>query len=58
MAILQGVKEIASGLPFTNLEAIERYYKSVGTNIKLDPAMQVPCTVCILLSTILLFPTL
>lgn len=45
MAILQGVKEIASGLPFTNLEAIERYYKSVGTNIKLDPAMQVPCTI-------------
>ncbi|KAM5575710.1 hypothetical protein ABKV19_014581 [Rosa sericea] len=45
ITILQGVKEIASGLPFTNLGAIERYYKSVGTNIKLDPAMKVPCTI-------------
>ncbi|KAL6179899.1 hypothetical protein ACLB2K_046570 [Fragaria x ananassa] len=45
VSILQGVKEIASGLPFSNFEAIERYYKSVGTNIKLDPAMQVPCTI-------------
>ncbi|XP_004300641.1 PREDICTED: uncharacterized protein LOC101309548 [Fragaria vesca subsp. vesca] len=45
VSILQGVKEIASGLPISNLEAIERYYKSVGTNIKLDPAMQVPCTI-------------
>ncbi|BBG95750.1 hypothetical protein Prudu_004383 [Prunus dulcis] len=43
--ILQGVKEIASGIPFTNLEAIEKYYKSIGTNIKLDPAMEVPCSI-------------
>lgn len=43
--ILQGVKEIASGIPFTNLEAIENYYKTIGLNIKLDPEMKVPCSI-------------
>ncbi|KAI5654823.1 hypothetical protein M9H77_32010 [Catharanthus roseus] len=43
--ILQGVKEIASGLPFTNLGAIEKYYKSTGIDIKLDPQMKVPCSI-------------
>ncbi|KAK9134271.1 hypothetical protein Syun_013601 [Stephania yunnanensis] len=43
-SILQGVKEIASGKPFTNLEAIEKHYKSLGVNIKLNPEMKVPCT--------------
>ncbi|CAN6588883.1 unnamed protein product [Malus baccata var. baccata] len=43
--ILQGVKEIARGIPFTNLEAIEKHYKSIGKNIKLDPGMQVPCSI-------------
>lgn len=45
IAILNAVKEITSGMPFTNLEAIEKYYKSVGVDIKLDPAMKVPCSV-------------
>ncbi|KAK9270267.1 hypothetical protein L1049_025844 [Liquidambar formosana] len=43
--ILQGVKEIASGMPFTNLEAIEKYYKAMGVDIKLDPEMKVPCSI-------------
>ncbi|GAV63569.1 hypothetical protein CFOL_v3_07087 [Cephalotus follicularis] len=43
--ILQGVKEIANGLPFTKLEAIERYYKAIGYDIKLDPEMKVPCSI-------------
>ncbi|XP_077212967.1 uncharacterized protein LOC143848059 [Tasmannia lanceolata] len=43
-AILQGVKEIATGIPFTNLEGIEKFYKSIGVDIKLDPKMEVPCT--------------
>ncbi|XP_031374478.1 uncharacterized protein LOC116189089 isoform X1 [Punica granatum] len=43
--ILQGVKEIASGIPFTNLEAIERYYKSMGVDINLDPNMKIPCSI-------------
>ena len=47
IAILEAVKAIASGLPFTNLEAVEKYYKSVGVDIKLDPDMKVPCSVCI-----------
>jgi hypothetical protein len=46
LSILQGVKDIASGLPFTNLEAIEKYYNSTGVDIKLDPEMKIPCTVC------------
>ncbi|GKV41094.1 hypothetical protein SLEP1_g48673 [Rubroshorea leprosula] len=44
-AILQGVKEIATGMAFTNLEAVEKYYKSTGIDIKLDPKMKVPCTI-------------
>lgn len=47
LSILQGVKDIASAQPFTNLRAIEKYYKSVGVDIKLDPNMKVPCSVCL-----------
>ncbi|TXG52795.1 hypothetical protein EZV62_021964 [Acer yangbiense] len=43
--ILQGVKEITCGLPFSNLQAIEKYYKATGVDIKLDPEMEVPCSV-------------
>lgn len=43
--ILQGVKDIASGKPFTNLGAIEKYYKTMGVNVKLKPDMKVPCSV-------------
>ncbi|XP_065847128.1 uncharacterized protein [Euphorbia lathyris] len=43
--ILQGVKDIASGLPFTNLDLIEKHYSSMGVDIKLDPKMQTPCTI-------------
>ncbi|GLU16189.1 hypothetical protein SLE2022_326340 [Rubroshorea leprosula] len=43
-AILQAVKELATGIPFTNLEAIEKYYKTTGVDIKLDPKMKIPCT--------------
>ncbi|KAJ4701334.1 Transmembrane protein like [Melia azedarach] len=43
--ILQGVKEIACGLPFSNLEAVEKYYKATGVDIKLDPDMKVPCSI-------------
>ncbi|KAI4337697.1 hypothetical protein L6164_016081 [Bauhinia variegata] len=45
IVILQGVKDIARGLPFTNLEAIEKYYKTVGVNVTLDPNMKVPCSI-------------
>ncbi|ESQ38870.1 hypothetical protein EUTSA_v10001817mg [Eutrema salsugineum] len=45
LSILQGVKDIASAKPFTNLRAIEKYYKSVGVDIKLDPNMKVPCSI-------------
>lgn len=44
--ILQGVKEIASSIPFSNLDKIEKYYKSIGVDVKLDPNMKVPCSVC------------
>lgn len=47
LSILQGVKDIACAQPFTNLRAIEKYYKSVGVDIKLDPNMKVPCSVCL-----------
>ncbi|KAF9687317.1 hypothetical protein SADUNF_Sadunf02G0081000 [Salix dunnii] len=44
LSILQGVKDIASGLPLKNLEAIEKFYNSTGVDIKLDPEMKIPCT--------------
>lgn len=43
--ILQGVKDIASGKPFTNLGAIEKYYKTMGIDVKLNRNMKVPCSV-------------
>ncbi|CAJ2644758.1 uncharacterized protein LOC123911367 isoform X1 [Trifolium pratense] len=43
--ILQGVKDIATGRPFSNLNAIKKYYKTVGVDVKLDPNMKVPCTI-------------
>ncbi|MBA0555845.1 hypothetical protein Golob_025996 [Gossypium lobatum] len=43
--ILQGVKEHASGLPYTNLVAIEKFYKAKGADVKLDPNMKIPCSV-------------
>ncbi|XP_042046911.1 uncharacterized protein LOC121792857 [Salvia splendens] len=43
--ILNGVRDIACGLPFTNLDAIEKYYKSNGVDVKLDPQMKIPCSI-------------
>ncbi|XP_058751145.1 uncharacterized protein LOC131624204 isoform X1 [Vicia villosa] len=43
--ILQGVKDIASGKPFTNLHAVKKYYKTMGVDVKLDPNMKVPCSI-------------
>lgn len=43
--ILQGVSEIVRGLSPTNLGAVEKHYKSIGVDIKLDPQMKVPCSV-------------
>ncbi|TKY72930.1 Transmembrane protein 135 [Spatholobus suberectus] len=43
--ILQGVKDIASGKPFTNLGAIEKYYKTMVVDVKLKPDMKVPCSI-------------
>ncbi|XP_028760341.1 transmembrane protein 135 homolog isoform X1 [Neltuma alba] len=43
--ILQGVKELASGLPFTNLEAIEKHYRAMGVEMQLDPDMKIPCSI-------------
>ncbi|OIV98284.1 hypothetical protein TanjilG_16666 [Lupinus angustifolius] len=45
MAILQGIKDIANGKPFSNLEAVEKYYKTMGVDMKLDPNMKVPCSI-------------
>ncbi|KAJ8747429.1 hypothetical protein K2173_001011 [Erythroxylum novogranatense] len=45
LSILQGVKELASGLPITSLKAIEKYYKSTGVDIKLNPEMKIPCPI-------------
>lgn len=44
MAIIQAVKELACGMPISNLEMIENNYRSLGVNINLDPNMKVPCS--------------
>ncbi|PWA89576.1 hypothetical protein CTI12_AA110300 [Artemisia annua] len=43
--ILQGVRDIACGMPFTNLEQIQKYYNSTGVDVTLDPQMKVPCSI-------------
>ncbi|XP_058086334.1 uncharacterized protein LOC131233576 isoform X2 [Magnolia sinica] len=43
--ILQGIKDLACGVPFTNLEGIEKNYNSMGVGVKLDPKMKVPCSI-------------
>ncbi|GJV26706.1 transmembrane protein 135, partial [Tanacetum coccineum] len=45
LAILQGVRDIACGMPFTNLEQIQNYYNSTGVDVTLDPRMKVPCSI-------------
>jgi hypothetical protein len=52
--ILKGVKEIACSNPLTSLAEIEKYYKSNGVELKLDPTMKIPCSVFSLLSLSLL----
>lgn len=47
VVILQGIKEIASNKPFTDLAGIEKCYKTMGVDVKLDPKMKVPCSVSI-----------
>ncbi|KAL5982190.1 hypothetical protein ACLOJK_016260 [Asimina triloba] len=44
--ILQVAKEIITSMPFTNLEGIEKYYKSQGMDLKLDQEMKIPCPIC------------
>ncbi|KAG8377384.1 hypothetical protein BUALT_Bualt08G0027400 [Buddleja alternifolia] len=43
--ILNAVRDIACGLPFKDLEAVETHYKSNGVDIKLDPEMKIPCSI-------------
>uniref|UniRef100_A0A804LF39 Transmembrane protein 135 N-terminal domain-containing protein n=1 Tax=Zea mays TaxID=4577 RepID=A0A804LF39_MAIZE len=45
LTILQGVKDVVNHTAFSNLVGIEKYYKSVGVDIKLDPNMKVPCSI-------------
>ncbi|KAJ4822417.1 hypothetical protein Tsubulata_041593 [Turnera subulata] len=45
LSILQGVKDIASGMPFTDLKSIEKHYNSLGVKVKLDPDMKIPCSI-------------
>ncbi|KAM7518575.1 hypothetical protein LguiB_017537 [Lonicera macranthoides] len=43
--IVQGVKEVVCGVPFTTLEVIEKHYKTMGDDVKLDPQMKIPCSI-------------
>ncbi|RWW04856.1 hypothetical protein GW17_00031898 [Ensete ventricosum] len=49
--ILQGLREITSNIRFSNLDGVKKYYKSIGVDVKLDPNMTVPCSVCITFPT-------
>ncbi|KAG9132761.1 hypothetical protein Leryth_014040 [Lithospermum erythrorhizon] len=44
-AILQAVRDLACGLPLSNVDVIENYYKSTGVDIKLDQNMKIPCSI-------------
>ncbi|CAL9110573.1 unnamed protein product [Musa textilis] len=43
--ILQSIREIASNVRFSNLDGVKKYYKSIGVDVKLDPNMNVPCSI-------------
>uniref|UniRef100_A0A0A9AIX5 Uncharacterized protein n=1 Tax=Arundo donax TaxID=35708 RepID=A0A0A9AIX5_ARUDO len=43
--ILQGLKELVNNNALTNLVGIEKYYKTVGVDLKFDPKLKVPCTI-------------
>ncbi|KAK8941967.1 hypothetical protein KSP40_PGU015981 [Platanthera guangdongensis] len=43
--ILQGIREVATSTSVTNLDVIEKHYKSMGVDLKLDPSMKIPCTI-------------
>jgi hypothetical protein len=43
--ILQGIKEMACGLPLTDLQVVENHYKKMGDFINLDSKMKVPCSI-------------
>ncbi|WVZ57370.1 hypothetical protein U9M48_007763 [Paspalum notatum var. saurae] len=43
--VLQGLKELVNNSAFTNLAGIEKYYKTVGIDLKLDPEMKIPCSI-------------
>ncbi|KAK9757557.1 hypothetical protein RND81_01G170500 [Saponaria officinalis] len=44
LSILEGVKHLATGNNVLNLDAVEKYYNSLGVDITLDPEMKVPCS--------------
>lgn len=46
--ILEGLKSFLSGMPSSNkFRALEKYYRAMGADVKLDPRMKTPCTVYI-----------
>ncbi|KAG2314889.1 hypothetical protein Bca52824_018011 [Brassica carinata] len=54
-----GVEDLTSAKPFTKSKAIEKYFKSVGVAIKLDPNMKIPCSMhtwCFMRTSFALLP--
>ncbi|KAH9321023.1 hypothetical protein KI387_015662 [Taxus chinensis] len=43
--ILRGLQELAFGRSWKSLTDIEKFYKSNGVEIKLDPNMKIPCSI-------------
>ncbi|XP_023002662.1 uncharacterized protein LOC111496453 isoform X1 [Cucurbita maxima] len=44
--ILEGLKSFVSGMPSSNkFKAIEKYYRAMGADVKLDLQMKTPCTI-------------
>ncbi|PKA59473.1 hypothetical protein AXF42_Ash016497 [Apostasia shenzhenica] len=43
--VIQGIKEIATSIPFTDLDGIKKHCNFKGAYLKLDPNMKVPCSI-------------
>lgn len=51
--ILEGLKSFVSGMPSSNkFEVIEKYYRAMGADTKLDLQMKTPCTVYIFIYSV------
>ncbi|KAL6902092.1 hypothetical protein ACP4OV_004968 [Aristida adscensionis] len=56
--VLEGLKELVNSDALSNIAGIEKYYKSVGVELKLDPKLKVPCSILHVYVPVYIIPAL